>query len=251
VINQGNNVPDNTIAVFIKPSLLDKLNFQEATSLLKKPNKKRSWFDSFFYNCLPIVIGNQQGFIMTANFGFTAIWNGGKSPADITIDYDIAEDDNEKKLLPGIFSHFGFGVISITTPFLLKTPPGVNLMTISPPNYILKNVTVLTGSVETDNSSMPFTFNLRLQEPNVLTHFPKGTPLSAFIPVPRYFCDGFEIKDASTIFEKDVFDQEIKKYLDSTSKRKNSNQNEGSELERDYFYGKDVYGNAFPDHQKS
>ena len=128
-------------------------------------------------------------------------------------------------------------------------------MTINPPNHILKNVTVLTGSVETDNSSMPFTFNLRLHEPHVLTNFPKGTPLSGFIPVPRYFCDGFEIKDASTIFEKEVFDEEIKSFTDSVDKRGTTQKERmtGAEakLEKDYFYGKDVYGNAFPDHQRS
>jgi hypothetical protein len=258
MIKKSNKVPDKTIAVFMDPSHLDKFNFEKFTSLVKKPTKKREWFDSYFYNCLPIIIGNQQGFVITANFGFSAIWNGGPAHNDITIKYDeVMRDENGNLpiLFPGVSSHFGFGTISIATPFLLKTPPGVNLMTINPPNYILKNVTVLTGSVETDNTNMPFTFNLRIHEPNVVTHFPKGTPLSGFIPVPRYFCDGFEIKDASTIFKKEVFDKEIKKFRDSIEKRLNSRKASfpGTEPkpEKDYFYGKDVYGNDFPDHQRS
>jgi hypothetical protein len=258
MINQGNNVPDKTIAVFMEPIHLDQFNFEQFTSLVKKPKKKRAWFDPHFYNCLPIVIGNQQGFVITANFGFSAIWNGGPSHNDLIIKYDeVMHDENghSQRLFPRVFSHFGFGTISIATPFLFRTPPGVNLMTINPPNHILKNVTVLTGSVETDNSSMPFTFNLRLHEPHVLTNFPKGTPLSGFIPVPRYFCDGFEIKDASTIFEKEVFDEEIKSFTDSVNKRETTQKERmaGAEakLEKDYFYGKDVYGNTFPDHQRS
>lgn len=258
MINQGNNVPDKTIAVWLDDHT-KKLDMANFSNLVSKPPKKRKWFNSNFYNCRPIVIGNQQGFIITADFGFKAIWNGGPHPKDLQIFYDYPEeiyktDHDKKHQTPKVFSHFGFGTISIATPFILRTPPGVNLMTISPPNYIIKNATVLTGSVETDNLRMPFTFNIRLHEPHVITSFPKGTPLSGFIPVPRYFCDSFEIKDASTIFDKEIYDEEKRALLDSVEKRQQTQKSIESggeaQLERDYFYGKDLYGNIFPDHQK-
>jgi hypothetical protein len=42
MINQGNNVPDKTIAVFMEPIHLDQFNFEQFTSLVKKPKKKKS-----------------------------------------------------------------------------------------------------------------------------------------------------------------------------------------------------------------
>jgi hypothetical protein len=258
MINQGNNVPDKTIAVWLDDHT-DRLNMDNFSNVVSKPPKKRKWFDTNFYNCRPLVIGNQQGFVITADYGFKVIWNGGNHRQDLEVIYEYPEetyktDHDKAHAMPKVFSHFGFGTISIATPFLFRTPPGVNLMTINPPNYLMKNATVLTGSVETDNLSMPFTFNIRIHEPYVVTDFPKGTPLSGFIPVPRYFCDDFEIKDASTIFDKDVYDEEKQTLLDSVKKREDTQKKRlhGGEarLEKDYFYGKDVYGNSFPDHQK-
>jgi hypothetical protein len=126
-------------------------------------------------------------------------------------------------------------------------------MTISPPNEILKNLTVLTGSVESDNIRMPFTLNLRVQEPNVLTHIPAGTPLSTIIPIPRYFADGFTIKDADDLFEDSVVVEEVNALYDHQFRRgvqKESEQEGKALFDRLYLKGRDIYNNIFPNHQR-
>lgn len=253
MINQnGNNVPENKIAL-IYNDIENGINFESISKTVKKPDRKRDWFEPFFYNCLPIVIGNQYGFIITAEFGFNVIWNGGNNKDDIHITYIIPEDFNQDKTpILNVASNFGNGIISITLPTIFRTPPGVNIMTINPPNYIIKNVTVLSGVVETDNARVPFTFNIRLHEPNILTSFPKGTPLSGFIPIPRGFADKFELVDGEEVFGEKIFNEELETFFLHETRRSLQSSDPDEEFnkpDRYYFDGMDILGNKFPEHQ--
>jgi hypothetical protein len=134
VLNQGINVPDKTIAVFINSENRDLgLTNTRVKNLLKKSPKKRSWFTPHFYRCLPLVIGNQHGFVISAEFDFAIEWNGGPEKEDVSI-FLHEKPEDLANFFPRIDSHFGAGVITINPPFALRTPPGVNLMTISPPS---------------------------------------------------------------------------------------------------------------------
>jgi hypothetical protein len=250
MINQGNNVPDKTIVVF-RDTIEDGkylIGPQVINKILKKSEKKREWFTSDMYRCLPLSIGNQYGFIITALFDFSVEWNGGDQPHDTKIYYD--KPIQEIQMMPPlILTHFGHGIVTINPPFTLRTPPGVNLMTINPPNVILPNITVMTGVVETDNLRRNFTFNLKVQIPNIKVNFPAGVPLSGFIPIPRNYADDFTIVDALDIFDKDLIDEENRSTLDASAKRFSIEPNLPGGVGRDYFIGQDVYGNKFPDHQ--
>ena len=247
MINQGNDVPDKTIAVFTDPF---KSNFENKeryrlSNIIDKPSKKREWFDPHFYRCLPLTIGNTYGFIIKSEFDFSFAWNGGIGADAIFFEFDGNKGDLNK-LYPRIESHFGNGIISINPPFTLRTPPGVNLMTINPPNYIIPNVTVMTGVVETDNIRRHFTFNLKIQIPNIKVMIPAGTPLAAIIPIPRYFADSFELKYAEDVFSENEIIEEMQAQEDADIHR---NYVETGGAGRHYLLGKDVYGNPFPDHQ--
>lgn len=246
MINDGiNNVPDKTIAVFTSPGQED-LNFNNIIENITKPPKKRDWFDSHFYNCLPLIIGNQYGFIFKLNYGFNVLWNGGDKPSDINVTWIIPDNVKTNNMM--MLSHFGHGIISLNFNAVLRTPPGINLMTINPPNYIIKNATVLTGVIESDNIRAPFTFNLRIHEPNVVTSFSANSPISAFIPIPRMFADQFELKDAKKIFKDEIINEELELYSIFENKRVQDNFNRvGSD--RNYFRGQDVAGNKFKEHQ--
>lgn len=244
---KGINVPDKTIAVVFN-DYLNGFTIDQIKKHITKPNKKREWFDKNFYNCLPLVIGNQYGFIVTADYGFNIIWNGGEKSSDMQITYIVPEDVQPKPILVRAISHFGHGVLTLEIPIVLRTPPGVNLMTINPPNYLIKNATVMTGVVESDNIRMPFTFNLRIHEKNVLTSFPAGTPLAAFIPIPRMFADQFELKYAEEIFGTDIYNDELQTLIDHTERRYIQH-NENLGPDRLYFSGQDIYGNKFTEHQ--
>jgi hypothetical protein len=251
MINQGNNVPDKTIAVFTDPF---RNNFESKErsrlyNIIDKPSKKRDWFDAHFYRCLPLTIANNYGFIIKSEFDFSFMWNGKNTLDAISFEFDKNKGDLSK-LHPRIETHFGHGIITINPPFILRTPPGVNLMTINPPNYIIPNITVMSGVVEADNLRRSFTINLKIQIPNIRVHVPAGTPLAAIIPIPRYYADKFELKYAEDIFDEETIIKENQADMDTEIYRKEIEPNLPNSVGKSYMLGMDVYRNKFPDHQK-
>ena len=251
MINQGNNVPDKTIAVFTDDfnTSWQHNDKKRLFNIIDKPPKKRDWFTPHFYRCLPLTIGNQYGFIIKSEFDFSFIWDGGLSNESIKFFFTETGDLLNSKY-PRIESHFGSGIITINPPFTLRTPPGVNLMTINPPNYIIPNITVMTGVVETDNLRRNFTFNLKIQIPNVQINVPAGAPIAGFIPIPRYYADSFELKYAEDIFDDLVIDEETESLKNEDTQRRDVDPTLPNGVDRFYFQGQDVYGNKFTDHQK-
>ena len=245
MLNREIKVPDNTIAIFHDPFEGQELAPERIKNIIKKPSHERDWFTSNFYRCLPLAIGNQYGFVITSEGAFDAEWNGaeGTDGVKFTIGQEAA------KLYPAIGSHFGSGIITITLPFFLRTPPGINLMTINPPNYIIPNVTVMTGVVEADNLRQHFTLNLKLQIPGIKVHFPAGTALAAILPIPRYFGDKFELKMAEEILPEETIIEELQAYNDFKTKRITVDAEKPYGVGRLYYKGEDIYGNKFDDHQ--
>ena len=252
MINDGiNDVPDKTIAVFLSPKTSNtELTYKRVLNIVKKPDKKRDWFHSHFYRCLPLTIGNQYGFTISSEFDIAFEWNGGNSHEDVQI--FVGENlikSNDIKY-PNISSHFGHGIITIDPPFFFRTPPGVNLMTINPPNFVIPNVTHMTGVIETDNLRRTFTFNLKIQIPNIRTVIPAGHPIAAFIPIPRYYCDKFNLEFAENLFSKEIIEEETKAGKDAGKYRDEVEPTLKNNVGKHYMQGKDVYGNIFKDHQK-
>jgi hypothetical protein len=248
IINKKEFVPEKTIAIFSNPiqNYVSSKNMSRVSNLIEKSPKKRDWFTPHFYKCLPLAIGNQYGFVIKSEFDFSFMWNGGEKREDVYFNF---EKESNKKY-PLIESRFGSGIVTINLPLWLRTPPGVNLMTINPPNFIIPNITVMTGVIETDNLRRNFTFNLKIQIPNIEVFIPAGTPIAAFIPIPRYYCDSFELKHAEDIFSEGVVDEEIQAYIDADTHRESVEKDLKGNVGKHYMIGKDVYGNKFSDHQK-
>jgi hypothetical protein len=251
MINDGiNNVPDKAIAIFTNPKIYDKeLTQERILSMVKKPDKKRDWFSPHFYRCLPLTIGNQYGFTVSSEFDIAFEWNGGDGVDSIFFDFDQNKGDLNK-LYPRIESHFGHGIITVNPPYSFRTPPGVNLITMNPPNYVIPNITVMTGVIETDNLRRNFTFNLKIQIPNIRTVIPAGYPLAAFMPIPRYYCDKFNLDFAENLFSKEIVDEENKAEKDAGKHRETVEPTLKHGVGKHYMQGKDIYGNMFKDHQK-
>jgi hypothetical protein len=253
IINQDENlvVPDNTIAVF--PLIPDPgveafdMNYESFLKPLNV-NHKRDWFDKNFYRCLPLSIGNMQGFVVSVPFSFDVFWNGGNSTEDIYIQTDLDKDLFANKNYITVTSEFGHGILTLHFPIQLKTPPGVNLMTIAPPNFPVPGMSPMTGVIESDNLRFTFTFNIKIDIPNVNIRVIKDAPLAGLIPIPRYFCDSFELKNANNIFTEDIVNDEMNTVFKHARKRDlHNSQNLGPD--RIYYLGTDVLGNKFKDHQ--
>ena len=248
MINDGiNDVPDKTIAIFFNNIYNKELSQERILGMVKRSGKKRDWFSPHFYRCLPLTIGNQYGFTVSSEFDIGIEWNGNDGFEDTKI---YLNDKVDYSVYPNISSHFGHGIVTVNTPYFFRTPPGVNLMTVNPPNYVIPNVTVMTGVIETDNLRKNFSFNLKIQMPNIKTFIPAGYPLAAFIPIPRYYGDGFNLDFAENLFSKEIIDEEIKADEDAFKHRKEVEPTLKNRIGKHYMQGKDVYGNTFKDHQK-
>jgi hypothetical protein len=246
----GKEVPDKTIAVVISPFVENCKSVEKRVfDLIQKPKKTRDWFTPHFYRCLPLTIGNQYGFVITNEFDFSFTWDGGNDIGAVTFDFHEEKETLNKKLF-NIGSHFGEGIITIMHPFCLKTPKGINLMTINPPNYVIPNITVMTGVIETDNLNNPFTFNLKIQMPNLKVFIPAGTPLAGFIPIPRYYADSFSLKLAEEVFDEETMQESLQTLVDTVTHRRAVEESLANSVGRLYFKGEDIYGKEFLDHQK-
>jgi hypothetical protein len=244
-------VPEKTIAYF--PVVPDKdyeaFDVADIPLFLKPLNTdhKRDWFSPNFYRCLPLAIGNMQGFVFSLPYSFNVLWNGGGAVEDLKIECgeDVKPYLDKNFIYPT--SEFGSGILTIHFPITLKTPPKVNLMTIAPPNYPLPGLSPLTGVVESDNLRFSFTLNIKVDIPNVPIHIFANTPLVGMIPIPRYFCDQFELKNAYDLFDEKDVEEERLVAAEHGQRRDVANKNKYKDGL--YYKGEDIRGNKFKDHQ--
>lgn len=238
----GYEVPENKILV-IPHSLEHPTYYEQVVSPLKN-NPKRGWFNPHAYYCLPLTIGNQYGFVINSLRDFTITWDGTENDAQVT----LLNSDNEN--VQTVKTGFGAGIVTIQNRFSLKTPPGINLMTIQPPNMFIPGCVALTGVVECDNLRRDFTFNFKVTVPNITIGVRKGDPVGAFIPIPRYFVDNFNVEPAETYFSKDVLNNEIADSNALSKERTTVDLQKTHQSGRRYFNGQHVDGDQYPDHQK-
>ena len=235
-------VPKNTIVVV--PHSLDNDGFYKEIIEPLKNNPKRDWFTSHFYYCLPLIIGNQYGFVIKSLIDFDAIWDGTESNPVIT----FIDNSNSNKQI--IQTGFCSGIITIQNRFALKTPIGINLMTIQPPNMFIPGCVSMTGVIETDNIRRDFTFNLKVTVPNLKISVRKGDPLGAFLPIPRNFVEGFDTKLISDVFDKELHINEVAESQNLSNERNTIDKEKPHQSGRRYFNGINTDGTLYPDHQK-
>ena len=249
MINQGKNVPEKTIAAVPFSNKEHPITQEFIDSYIEKPGKKRTWFGPEFYNCLPLTVGNQYGFIIKAGFNFAFTWNGGNDPSDLSISTEYPPEV-VKDMWPAIGTHFGHGILTVNLPFTLRTPPNVNLININQPNIITPNLTTMTGVVEADNLRRDFSINLKVTIPDILVNVYKDAPLAAVLPIPRYFGDAFTVIPGSDLFDEETIQEEIQAAQDAYEYRRTTEKTLPNQIGKHYMKGMDVYGNPFPDHQR-
>jgi hypothetical protein len=244
-------IPDKTIACIPIIPTNGYKEFDMDFSKFLRPlnqNHKRDWFTSHFYKCLPLSIGNMQGFVFSVPFDFSVIWNGGSGTEDIQLfNFNLYDLDTEMNNVY-VTSEFGHGIFTIHFPLILKTAPGVNLMTISPPNFPIAGISPMTGVVEADNLRFTFTLNFKIDLINIPITIPKDYPIMGILPIPRNYCDSFEMVNAYDILDKDYIEEERMVAFEHDQKRTMQNLEERPP-EGAYFKGMDIKGNKFKQHQ--
>jgi len=198
-------------------------------------------------HCLPVVIGNQYGFVLKSMSTWSAKWNGGPDSSDTRV---VMREEPEMSGVQTVASHFGNGIITVQNRFNFRTAPGVNLMVLDPPNYFMRNLSNLFAVVETDNLRRDFTFNLKIVKPGIRVTVKKGDIISGIIPIPRYFVDDFSIGHAKDFFSDETLSDENRQVHKFAKLRSEDDVNKPQAVGKLYWRGVDADENEFEDHQR-
>lgn len=256
-------VPKDRILVITNDNIYDPVAEKFIYNLNNINNKKREWFRRHAYFCLPLTMANQMGFIIKNPFDFCVKWNGGHLPEDTLVEYeypkfekqsnkdgvDTSEISIENPFIP--MSHFGMGIVSIQTPWQIRTPKNVNTLVLNPPNFYIDGITHMSACVETDNLRRNFTFNLKITRQNEWITIPKDSPIGYFLPYPRYFLDNYKTILGSKFLDKKILEDERLTARLFGKERKNYDIHNPHGNGYRYMNGVDIYNNKFEHHQTS
>lgn len=240
--DSGHEVPNDKILVV--PHGIDSPTYFEEVIEPLKGNVKREWFDPHAYYCLPLTIGNQYGFGIRSLRDFDIIWDGTNNDAEL---FFLNNDNQDKQTIKTGFRN---GIITVQNRFSLKTPPGINIMTIQPPNFFIPGCFALTGVIECDNIKRDFTFNFKITVKDYRVSVRKGDMLGAFIPISRYFVDSFQVEDVFNYFDKDIVMRELDECSKLSIERNTVDLAKPHQSGRRYFNGVNTDGTKYTDHQK-
>ena len=210
----------------------------------------RDWMDDAHqrhpYRCLPLVIANQNGWVLRSPAAFEAYWYGGPNKEDVELRFDGPPDNR-------IVSHFGSGVITFTVPFLFRTPPGINLWVKGPANWVKDGVQPLEGVVETDWIASTFTMNWKITRVCEWVRFEKGEPFCMLVPVPRGLAESLVPRREPIGANAELHDQYQKweagrkGFLHGLAERDPEAVKRG--WQKDYFQGRTPDGKEIETHQ--
>lgn len=148
----------------------------------------RTWMDEthdrYAYRCTPLTIANASGWELRCPFTFEATWDGSMGLDAIQI--RTAAKPHEISGL--IASHFGHGILTFHTGWLVRTSAGWATWARGTPNLPKDGITPLDGVVETEWLPFPFTMNWRFSRPGSVT-FERGEPFCFITIVPHAILD--------------------------------------------------------------
>ncbi len=211
----------------------------------------RGWMDGVIdnhaYRCLPLSIANSYGWDILAPFGFSAQWTGEPDPHTLT----LRGDDGAPPPPSRVASHFGYGIVTFQLAYLFRTEPGWDLIATGPFNQPKDGIAALTGVIETDWLSFPFTMNWQMTRPGTV-RFERNEPICTIFPVKRGTLPSVE---AEIVAIDD--DPEVKAQVREWGQRRAQLMRElyaspralKDAWTRDYFVGRMPDGSPIPDHQ--
>lgn len=198
--------------------------------------------------CLPLMIANESGWLLLNRDRFFAVWNGGTRADDLTLVYQASEPSHMAQ------SHFGYGIVTWTIPYVFRTPPGYNLLVRGPANRPKDGASPLEGVVETDWAEASFTMSWKLTRPNTPVIFGADEPICMIVPQKRGELESFhpEILDISQEPELQAghvaWHASRKQFVEEQAQADSEAARRG--WQRDYFKGVTVGGRLAPEHQR-
>jgi hypothetical protein len=144
----------------------------------------REWMDTgtkgWANRCLPLRIANQAGWCILNDTDFDAVWDGKNGLESLKI---LPRDQSREPIFA--ISMFGYGILTISIPFLFRTPPLHNLMVRGPANFFKDGAAPLEGLVEADWTPYTFTMNWKITRAMRPIRFAAGEPVCMLTPILR------------------------------------------------------------------
>jgi hypothetical protein len=225
------------------------LSFTEPLIDIVPAPRRREWMetakDRWPNRCLPLLVANESGWALLNPCAFEAVWDGRESPDAVTIAFDGAKPEPEP-----VRTHFGFGVITWTIPYLFRTPAEYHLLARGPANWPKDGACALEGLVETDWAFASFTMNWKLTRRGHTVRFEEGDPFCMIVPQRRGELETFrpEIRNIAS-------DEEAREELvafarnrEQLQREKYASMRELTDWERHYYKGLTPRGNPAPAH---
>jgi len=202
---------------------------------------------SFANRCLPLLIANQSGWFLLSSHTLRIIWTGGRSPSSLHLEYLSGEPP-----FPAV-SHFGYGILTWTVPYLFRTPPGYNLQVRGPANSPKDGVYPLEGIVEADWSDATFTMNWKVTRRQRPITFNAGEPIAQLVPQRRGELEAFQAEIQSIQGTPEI-ERAFQEWTNSRSVFnaeliQPDSQAHQQGWQRHYFQGRSVAGPPAREHQ--
>lgn len=154
---------------------------------IRPAQAQRAWMDEtpdrFAYRCLPLSIANATGWELPLDIGLRAFWNGGNQVGDLKIEALNPAQSASLEHIAG--SHFGSGVLTFHTGYIMRTSPGWGMWARGAPNTIKDGIAPLDGLIETDWLPFPFTMNWAFTRPGMV-EFQAGEIFCFVTPTPHH-----------------------------------------------------------------
>jgi hypothetical protein len=214
-------------------------------------SSSRTWMlatsHRFANRCLPLLMANQSGWFVLNSHPLSVTWTGGDDIASVQVEYLGGSPP-----YPAL-SHFGYGLLTWSFPYLFQTSPGYNLLVRGPANWPKDGAYPLEGIVETDWSVATFTMNWKLTRPNQPVTFEANEPICMLVPQQRGELEAFrpEIRD---IGDEPEMRRRYEQWSQSRARFLEDLKVPGSEAVKrgwqgDYFRGRPHDGLRAPEHQ--
>lgn len=211
----------------------------------------RAWMSAtdqrFANRCLPLLIANQSGWLVLNDTPFSAVWSGGDGIDALTVSHEPG------RARPLAASHFGYGILTWSIPYVFRTPPGFNLLARGPANSPKDGIGPLEGMIETDWSSTTFTMNWKITRPDAVIRFEAEEPICMLVPQRRGELERFgptvqEIGDnPETSEQHSDWAASRARFLETLD---SPDHTPATTWQRDYFKGRHVDAEAVhPEHQ--
>lgn len=201
---------------------------------------ERNWMDmtsqKYAYRCLPMTIANSTGWEFITPQRIVMTYRGGNAKEAIEV--------REGKHLA--HSHFGDGIVTFHTGYLIRTDPDDVLWVRGAPNFFIDGLAPLDGIVETNWAPYTFTMNWKFTRPGQVI-IEAGDPICFIMPFNHNKIDEI-VPEIHDIKDNPELQNEYQEWTKSRSEfimklRSNDEEANKQKWQKDYFKGKNLATN--------